>query len=131
MSYLLTKSNNYLNQKGLISLNYSFTHPYLTCCKQIWDCLYENNLRGLSILQNKGTRIMFHVKPRECADYLYTKLAVMKFTNINPFQGRFMHRYCNGKVPENFGSYFRQNCDVHRYDTNTAQRVSIAPFAIR
>ena len=36
-----------------------------------------------------------------------------------------MHRSCNGKVPEIFVSYFPPNCDVHHYDTRTAQHCHI------
>ena len=71
-------------------------------------------------------RIICHVKLRESADPLYTRLGIMKFADINPFLiGRFMHRCCNGKVPEIFVSYFQQNCDVHHYDTRTAQHYHI------
>ena len=125
---MLIKARNYLNQTGLLSLYYSFTYPYLTYCNQIWGSAYKTNLRRLSILQNKAVRIIYHVKPRESADPLHTRLGIMKFTDINPFLiGRFVHCCCNGKVPEIFVSYFQQNCDVHHYDTRTAQHYHIPP----
>ena len=118
---MLIKARNYLNQTGLLSLYYSFTYPYLTYCSQIWGSTYKTNLRRLTILQNKAMRIICHVKLRESADPLYTRLGIIKFTDINPFLiGRFMHRCCNGKVPEIFVSYFLQNCDVHHYDKISA-----------
>ena len=88
--------------------------------------MYKTNLCRLSIPQNKAMRIICHVKPWEIADPLYTRIGIMKFTDINPFLiGRCMHRCCHGKAPEIFVSYFQQNCDVHHYDTRTAQHFHI------
>ena len=119
---MLIKARNYLNQTVLLSSYYSFTYTYLTYCNQICGSAYKTNLRRLTVLEKKAMSIICHAQPTESADPLYTRLGIMKFTDIYPFLiGRFMHRCCNGKVPEMFVSYFQQNCDVHHNDTRTAQ----------
>ena len=45
------------------------------------------------------------IKVEDSLDQIHIckQVGIMKFTDINPFLiGRFMHRCCNGKVPEIF-----------------------------
>ena len=65
----------------------------------MWASTYRTNynLHRLSILRDKVMRMICHVKPRESADHLYTKLDIMKFIDINPFLiDCFARRYCYG-----------------------------------
>ena len=107
-----------------MSLYYSFTYAYLTYCNQVWGSVYKTNLCRLSILQNKAMRIICQTLGK-CWSFVHQDWYHEVYRHQLILIGRFMHRCCNGNAPEIFVSYFQQNCDVHHYDTRTAQHFHI------
>ena len=118
---MIIKARNYLNKKGLITLDYLFVYPYLSYCNRIWGNIYQSNLRQLCVTQNKIMRVIAGVKSRESALPLYESLGITKLNDINNYLiARFMYKYCVGMVPHLFSSYFVRNYDVLSYDLRSS-----------
>ena len=106
---MIIKARQYLNKQGLISLYYSFIHPYLTCCNHIWGSTYKTSLKRLTTLQNKAVKIIAHARWRASCGPIYKHLNIMKLAHINTYLiGRFMFRISIGKVPESLTSLLKK-----------------------
>ena len=115
---VILKARKSLNRDSLITLYHSFIYSYHTYCNRVWGATCDSNLRNLVLLQKRWVRIICNVKPREHTENLFKGLGFLKFEDINKYIiGRFMHRWCNRKLPEMFNEYFEYVADVHNYDT--------------
>ena len=61
---VIIKARKILQKGCLISLYYSFIHPYLIYCNQIWGSACKTQIEPLFILQKKALRIITGVHPR-------------------------------------------------------------------
>ena len=128
---MLIRARNYLNKDGLIALYNSFVFPYFTYCNHIWGSTYKSNLSKLCVLQNKIVRIISHAKPRQSAQPLYHHLGIMPLLHINKYViGRFMYRYCTGRVPDIYSDFFKKNSEFYEYETRSADLFHIPPVSL-
>ena len=104
---MIIKARDYLNKDGLLALYSAFIYPYITYYNHICSVTYKGNLTRLVTLQNKIVRIICLVKPRESCKPCYKSLGILPFDMINHHLiGCFMYRFCVGKVPFLFDSFF-------------------------
>ena len=123
---MIIKARDYLNKDGLLALYNAFIYPYITYCNHIWGATYKSNLTRLVTLQNKIVRIICHVKPRESYKPCYQSLGILPFDMINHHLiGCFMYRFCIGKVPFLFDSFFIKNSELYNYNTRTADHLHV------
>ena len=109
---MISKARHCLNQNTLITMYYSFIHPYIKCCNHICGCSATSNFNKISTMQKEVIRIICKTKPPDPWELMYSALGVMKFPDINVYLiCNFMFRV--GKEdPEIFRTYFRFNSEI-------------------
>ena len=128
---MLIKARNYLNKDGLIALYNSFVFSYFAYCNHIWGSTYKSNLSKLCVLQNKIVLIISHAKSRQSAQPLYHHIGIMSLFHINKYViGRFMYRYCTGRVPDIFFDFFEKNSEFYKYETRSADLFRIPSVSL-
>ena len=104
----------FFDRETLKCLYFTFVHPYLIHCNQVWGCACKSTLRRIVTLQKKAIRIMCGVKPREHTDPLFQKLKIMKVVDINTYLiGKTMYRWHTGLLRSIFNDHFVHNKNIH------------------
>ena len=62
---------------------------------------------------------------------LYHHLGIMPLLHINKYVvGRFMYRYCIGRVPDISSDFFKNNSEFYEYETRSADLFHIPPVSL-
>ena len=122
---IIVKARKNLNSETLLSLYHSFIYPYFIFCNHVWGNAAHVYLNKMIVLQKRVVRIIAGVKPKEHSDPLFTKLSLLKITEIHPYiVGRLMFRIYKGEY-ESFHEYFKQNSEIHTHDTRQSEHYHI------
>ena len=90
---------------------YALGYSYLRYCNIVWGNASKSTSKPLMALQNRILRIMtFAPFGRIDIDNLYLKLQLLDLQKIHYLEkSKFMYKYHNNKLPQNFDNYFQQN----------------------
>jgi len=106
---IICKARKSLNNKTLVTLYYSFVHPYVTYGIETWGKSINNYLSSVFKLQKKVVRIISHVKPKTESAPLFNKLRILTVYQIYQLQALiFMYKYVNNLIPFIFENFFER-----------------------
>ena len=82
---------------------YSFVHAHLSYALLIWAATYPTYLKRLQVLQNKATRTISGIQPRESIIKHYFNLKILKIEELHNFEtAKIMHKASTNSLPSPF-----------------------------
>ena len=125
---IICKARKKLNKSVLLTLYYSFVHPYLTYGLEIWGNTYHIYVNLLNVLQKKVIRLIKNVGPRESTIDIFKELRILNLSNLYKVSiAIFMFKYCKNELPFIFHEMFKYCTDIHNYNTRSANQLNV-PF---
>jgi len=123
---VLCRAKKFFDVKTLVNLYYSFVHPYLTYCNEVWGATFVTYLDPLVILQKRAVRIICGVNRRASTEDLFKMLSIVPFSKLHTFNvHKFLYKVYNGIVPSCVAGMLTFNSDVHNHQTRQASNVHI------
>ena len=94
-----------------------------------WGCASESIIRKVRSAQNRVVRIMrfipfgsFDIKP------IYDEMQILQVDNIYRLEvGKFMCKFHNHILPENFQDFFQYVSNIHNHNTRRAANKCLYP----
>ena len=106
------------------------SYPHLSYVIILWGSTYNCHINKLVVLQKKLVRILTNAGFNEHTLELFAKTKVLRLNDIYKLEiAKFMHKYCNGELPEPLSNIFKYTFNVHEYYTR--QFLAVRPFACR
>ena len=95
-----------------------------------WGCASESIMKNVRSVQNRVIKIMrfipfghYDLKP------IYKEMDILQVDDIYTLEvGKFMYKFINGLLPENFHEYFEYVSNVHQHNTRTAKNMGLYPI---
>ena len=123
---ILAKARRKLPKSCLISLYYSIAYPYFIYCNHVWGKNYQSVLEKLILAQKKIIRVITSSPYRAHTEPLFAANRMLNVHDINEYCiGIFMYNTINSNVPTLFENFFRQNNNIHRYETRISQNLHL------
>ena len=115
---IISLARQTLTRKSLIQLYYSFIFTYLSYCTVIWGKNFDSTLWPILRLQKISLRIIGNIPRRGTTATLCKNHKILKLPEIYTLSvSIFMYNYKNSLLPESFNNLFRENSQVHPYQT--------------
>ena len=116
---ILSKLRYYLDINLLKMIYYALVYPYLLYGVMSWGSASETVLNIVRSVQNRVVKVMrfipfgsYDMKP------VYEEMDILKIDNIYKLEvGKFMYKFDNDLLPDNFNEYFQYVRNVHTYST--------------
>ena len=113
---ILCKARKKLNEQTLLTLYFSFIHPYLNYGIEIWGNTYKKYTNLLYLLQKKSIRVIKCIGPRESTIDIFKEYNIMNVYEIYQVNvSLFMFKYCKGNLPSIFSDMFTST-NTNRYN---------------
>ena len=123
---VLCKARKYLNDDALLTLYYSFVHPHLVYCIELWGNAHKSYLDPVIKLLKRAVRVVAGVSRKTHTAPLFREHNLLNFTQmVTYFTGIFMYKYVNGLLPKIFENFFVLNQDIHSYPTRQSQNLHV------
>ena len=130
VSGVLSKLRHSLDLDLMKSIYYALVYPYLLYGVMSWGCASENVKKKVQSAQNRILKIMrfipfgsFYMKP------IHDEMNILQFDDIYRLEvGKFMYKFHNDILPENFQNYFKYVSTIHNHNTRTAANLSMYPI---
>ena len=130
VSGVLCKLRYSLDLDLLKNVYYALVYPYLLYGIMSWGCASENLMKNVRSAQNRIIKIMpfipfgyYDLKP------IYKEMDILQVDDIYTLEvGKFMYKFYNGLLPENFHEYFKYVSNVHQYNTRMAKNMCLYPI---
>jgi hypothetical protein len=107
--YFIRTAKNYLNEKSLKFLYYSFIHCHLIYAIHVWSCTTANNLNKLVTLQKSAVRIITMSAYNAHTEPLFKKTCILPFYDlVSYFRIQFMQQFKQGLLPKSFDGEWTQ-----------------------
>ena len=111
----------------LINLYYSLIYSHIVYCIQAWGNAGVTDLNHILILQKRSVRLLtdnliMSNTPGvlQSSDPLFLKLNILKIKDIYLLQiSKFIFNCVNNNIITNFQNWFKLNCHVHDYRTQS------------
>ena len=128
---IILKARNYLKNKTLLQLYYSFVTLYLIYCLEIWGNASDIHLRPL-ITTQFFFRIITFLSYCSHTNILFKHLNVLPFKKLFLRIGLQMFKYEYDQLPDAL-IFFVKNRSVHNYNTRNKDKLlpAIAKHAYR
>ena len=115
---ILSKARKFFNGDTLLTLYYSFLHPYLSYCIEIWGNTFTTYLDPLKKLQNRAVRMITGIARRKSVSSYYKELKILPLNKLYMYIIQlFMYKWQHVKLPTMFDSFFKKNYEISRRDT--------------
>lgn len=115
---IISKAKNVFNERVLIMLYNSLTLPYLNYCIEIWGFANKDDLDSILKLQKRILRIVKRVNSRAESEPLFKQFKILNIRKLLRYNtGIFMYKIEKKLLPTIFSDMFKQNSDVHAYNT--------------
>ena len=126
MYWNFVKSHKKLHKSSLFTLYYSFAHPYLIYCNQVWENNYPTVINKLVLIQKKLARIITCSSYRAHTEPLIYANKMLSVSAINRYlTGTFMYQCIHKEAPEMFLKLFHTNSNFHDYDTRHSEDLHV------
>ena len=130
VSGVLSKLRYSLDLELLKNVYYALVYPYLLYGIMSWGCASESIMKNVRSVQNRVIKIMrfipfghYDLKP------IYKEMDILQVDDIYTLEvGKFMYKFINGLLPENFHEYFKYVSNVHQHNTRTARNMCLYPI---
>ena len=127
---ILCKTMRLLKASALITLYYSFIHPYLTYCIEVWGnacdkySLFKGPKRAVRIITSSP--YLAHTLP------IFSIPKILNIYNIYNYQVIiFMLKHKNRLLPSIFNDMFIQNNPIHSHNTRQANNIHVSALRSR
>ena len=112
------------------TIYHALVYPYLLYGVMSWGCASENVKKKVKSAQNRVLKIMrfipfgsFDMKP------IYEEMNILQVDDIYRLEvGKFMYKFNNDILPENFQNYFKHVSAIHNHNTRTTANLSMNPI---
>ena len=123
----MLRARNYVTEKCLKTLYYSYIYPYLIYCIEIWGISPQTHLTPLLLLKKKIVRIMTystfytHTAPifKELQILTVDKFVAHKITIV-------MYKFNKGLLQAVLNSLYKKNIEIHSYNTRPKDLFHVA-----
>ena len=125
---LIAKLRHFTNKNTLKLVYYALVYPYLTYGNLVWGNTYPTRLQKLLNVQKKIVRLISFKSYMEHSKPLFLDLKILNIYQINDYLcSLFMYRryYCQN-LPDFYNNYFKQNNDVHNYNTRNSTKLHVS-----
>ena len=108
---IISKLRHCVDINTLKTVYYSLGYSYLRYGNIVWGNAAESILEPLKTIQNRIIKIMtFAPFGRVDLEPVYRDLKILGLAEMHFLEkAKFMFKYFNGKLPQNFDNYFQQN----------------------
>jgi len=121
---ILTKLKQFLNNKSLVQLYYSFVHPYLIYGNIIWGNAPATSLWPVYKLQKVAIRIITNTPSGNSSLHHCKTLRILRLPEIYTFNVTlFMYKFYHKMLPPSLDSLFQKNRDFHSHNTRGASKL--------
>ena len=124
---LIAKLRHFTNKNGLKLVYYALVYPYLTYGNLVLLNTYPTRLQKLLNVQKKIVRLISFKSFMEHSKPLFLDMKILNIYQINDYLcSLFMYRrnYCQN-LPDFYNDYFKQNNDVHNYNTRSSTKLHV------
>ena len=127
---IICKARKKLCKNTLLTLYYSFIHPYLNYGIEIWGNTYAKYTNLLFIQQKKTLRIIKSVGPRDSTKDIFKELNILTLYQLYQHNiAVFMFKYLKGYLPEVFKGMFSYSL-AQRYNLRTSNNLRLPYFRL-
>ena len=112
----------------MLTLYYSFIHPYLTYCILVWGAANNCYKDSLFKLQKRlrAARILDSAQYYGHTEPIFKKLKILPLVKLHKFIDIiFMFQFRNYMLSEIFNEIFEQNINVHSYHTRQRNKLHL------
>ena len=126
---ILCKARKVLNKSTLLTLYYSFIHPYFTYCITIWGNTFLTALTPLIRCQKRAIRIISGAKRLDSTSPLFKQMEILNFERLYIYSVHiFLYKYHHNMLPNIFDNFFVNVSDIHGHFTRQTSHFR-APYA--
>ena len=113
---ILYKAKPFLTKECMLSLYYSYIHPYINYGNIAWASIYKTNLQKVHRLQKRAIRLVFNKNRFDHTRELFRSNNILNTYQVNILKNlMFMHQVSTNSAPLNFLTKFRK--PSHMYQT--------------
>lgn len=119
---IIRRLKHFVPGRVMLLLYHAIISPYISYGCVLWASNFFNNFKRVQVLQNKAVRLIGgYVKETNNTVACFRKLKVMDVGQVRDYQAAVFTYQCLHEVcPLVFLDFFRQNNDLHDYDTRNA-----------
>ena len=115
---IIHKTRNFLNDKTLRNLYFTFIYPYLIYCIEIWGNTNEIHLSPIVKIQKKSIRAITFSHYQAPTAPLYKELNILNLKKLVTQRiALLMFKYHTGVLPNPINNLFTLNNERHNYNT--------------
>ena len=123
---ILCRARKFFDSKTLQDLYYSFIHPYLNYCVEIWGNTHSTYLGPLHILQKRAIRIILGVRPRAHTLDLFKTLNILPLPKLHTYNVYLvLYKVLNNLSPSVIINMFSLNSDIHSHFTRQSTQIHV------
>ena len=123
---VLCKAKKYFTKSTLVTLYYSFIHPYITYCVEVWGSAPSIHTSTIIKLQKKAVRIIVSAYYRAPTSPIFKELNILNFEKVYiNLVTLFMFKFDNCMLPEIFDTFYKKHKNVHKYPTRSSENLCI------
>ena len=123
---ILCRAKKFLNIKTLQDLYYSFVHPYLNYCIEIWGSTHTTYLESLVLLQKRAVRVIVGAARLAHTDGIFKMLNILPLRKLHTYNIHlFLHKVVNHITPTVISDMFTYNSDIHSYFTRQSSQFHV------
>ena len=114
---VLSKLRYSLDIDLLKTIYYALVYPHILYGVMSWGCASESILKKMKSAQNRVVKIMKFI-PYGSYDMnpVYNEIEILQMEKIYKLEvGKFMYKFSNHLLPENFEEYFKQVSTIHNH----------------
>ena len=121
---ILSKTKQFLNQKTMLQMYYSFIHPYLIYGNVIWGNAPASSLWPIFKLQKIAIRIITNTPRGNSTQPQFKPLRLLRLPDIYTYNTIiFMYKFSHKMMPPSLDSLFIKNKDIHQHNTRGASKL--------
>jgi len=131
--YFIRAAKNFLTEKALKLLYFSFVHSHIIYAIQVWSSCPAGQLDQIYKLQKKAVRLISNSKYNAHTQPIFKKLKILPLPDlISFFRIQFMQKFQFGLLPAAFVDVWttmaaRQQQNLHNYPLRNSENLYIPP----
>ena len=114
----------------LKSIYYALVYPHLLYGILSWGSASESIMKKVRGVQNRIIKIMKFLPFGSCdLKPIYEELKILQVDDIYRLElGKFMYKFNNDLLPENFQEYFKYVRSIHHHNTRMSSNLCMYPI---
>ena len=112
------------NTTTLRTLYFSFIHPYLNYCTEIWGNAAQVYIKSLNKLQNICCRMLSDGSQQRNTESLYSTLRITPIKHLYKLKLlTYVHKFYNGHLPSALKNLFQRKPSTYNIQTRQSQHL--------